>query len=154
MQFFLCCLHFVPQGSPLNAASSTVLSKTGGFVWAFHVLSWPEPNEMSGHQSSSAQLEAAHNSNQQECAAIKCVPRATKAPSRHRFQLYCILQDVTDLFNSTLTLPADNSPGSAFGWWSIVTFDDKCVGTGIISKAANIQSASFAIFWTQHLFGH
>lgn len=154
MQFFFCCLHFVLQGTLLNAGSSTMLSKTRGFVWAFLVLSRPEPNEMSDHHSPSVQREASHNSNQPECAAIKYVPRATKASSKLRFLLHCTLQNVTHLFNSSSTVPSDSSTGRTLGWWTIVTFDADCVGTGIISEAANKQWANFAIFWAQHLSGH
>lgn len=61
VHFFLC-LHIVLPGSLHNAKSSAMLPKTGGFVWAFHVLSRPEPNEMSSRHSCSVQREAAHNS--------------------------------------------------------------------------------------------
>lgn len=90
----------------------------------------------------SVQREAAHNSNQPEYAAIKCVPRATKAPSKLRLLLHCNLQDVTHLFNRSSTVPADNSLGRTLGWWSIVTFDGECFG--IISDAANIQWVAFS----------
>ena len=92
----------------------------------------------------SVQQEAAHNSNQPECAAIKWVPRATKAPSKLWLLLHCNLQDVTHLFNRSSTAPADNSPGRTLGRWSIVAFDGECVGTGIISDAANIQWVAFS----------
>lgn len=103
--FSFVCLQFGFQGALLNAGSLTIK----GFVWAFHYLSRAEPNEMSYHHSFSVQWEMAHSSQQPECAAIKFIPRATKAFSELKFLLHCTLQDVTHLFNSSSTVLVDNT---------------------------------------------
>lgn len=151
---FLLLFTLTLPGSLLNARFSTMLSKTGGFVWAFCVLSRPKPNEMSGHHSCSVQREAMHNSYQPECATIKYVPRATKALSKLRFPLHCALQDVTHLFNSSSTVPADNSLRRILGWWSIVTFDGGCVVCcGLTLQQPIYSEPTLQFFWTEHLPG-
>lgn len=102
--FTLCSL----RNSTTRQVLRHTVKKAAGFCCAFRVLSRPEPNEMSGHHASPVERQGAHNSNQPECTAIKCIPRVTKAFSKLGLLLHCTLKDVTHLFNSSSAVPADS----------------------------------------------